>query len=66
MHEYFKTLIKKGVALVIMVLQDTYSYFYSWQFNLAEQTELILKRTSTQLVRWLEADLPMQTMRMIF
>lgn len=51
MHEYCMTLIQKGVALVIKVLQDTYSYSYSWHFFLVEETELILKGTSMQLVR---------------
>lgn len=33
MHEYCTTLIKNlGVALVIKVLKDTYSYSYSWHF----------------------------------
>ena len=45
MYEYRKTLVNKCVALVIMVLQDTYSYFYYILGNFLLWTEQISSRT---------------------
>ena len=65
MHEYCTTLIKNlGVALVIKVLQDTYSYSYSWHFISCRTNRTHLQEDSCVVGALTKADLQMQTMRM--